>query len=164
MKRQKYNLGQNVNSIKCQKIAIERHLQIPLARDKVIPSLSDQEVHMSVFLLEHFWGTPQHHSQPQSDCPGDFLMSFPGSVDGVKVRKEEEGRGEESSILPRWLTLFPSYTDSCFQDIWLCRLSCPHFLSRLFLSTKKWKYFQKGVLKIWAFLKILYNYRLTTDF
>ena len=29
---------------------------------------------------------------------------------------------------------------------------------------KKWKYFQKGVLKIWAFLKILYNYRLTTDF
>ena len=43
------------------------------------------------------------------------LLSFPGSVDGVNVRKEEEGRGEESSILPRWLTLFPSYTDSCFR-------------------------------------------------
>ena len=37
MKRPKYNLGQNVNSIKCEKIAIERHLQIPLAQGQSNP-------------------------------------------------------------------------------------------------------------------------------
>ena len=37
MKRPTYNLGQNVNSIKCEKIAIERHLQIPLAQGQSNP-------------------------------------------------------------------------------------------------------------------------------
>ena len=70
---------------------------------------------MSVFLLEQFRGPLSTYSQPQSDFRRLSLLSFPGSMDGVKVRGEEEGRGEESSIPPCWLTLFPSYTDSCFK-------------------------------------------------
>lgn len=120
---------------------------------------------MSVFLLEHFWGPLSTTLSLRVTVQETFLMSFPGSVDGVKrVRKEEEGRGEESSILPRWLTLFPSYTDSCFKIFgsadWAVPISC-----RDCFSAQKVKIFSKGVLlKIWAFLKILYNYRLTKTF
>ena len=68
---------------------------------------------MSVLLLEQFRGPLSTYSQPQVTVRRLSLLSFPGSVDGVKVRGEEEG--EESSIPPCWLTLFPSYTDSCFR-------------------------------------------------
>ena len=70
---------------------------------------------MSVFLLEQFRGALSTYSQPQSDFRRLSLLSFPGSMDGVKVRGEKVGRGEELSIPPCWLTLFPSYTDSCFK-------------------------------------------------
>ena len=70
---------------------------------------------MSVFLLEQFRGPLSTTPSLRVTVRRLSLLYFPGSVDVVKLREEEGGRGEESSIPPCWLTLFPFYTDSCYK-------------------------------------------------
>lgn len=74
--------------------------------DKVIPSCLIRGVHISVFLLEHFW-EPLSTTLSLRVTVGLSLMSFPGSVDGVKVRKEEEEGERNQAFFPVGSHSFP---------------------------------------------------------
>ena len=164
MKRPKYNLGQNVNSIKCEKIAIERHLQVPLAQGQSNPppvwSRGGSHVCVPPGTLPR---TPQHLFPASEWLSGDSPCCLP-QVPWMELKWEGRRReGERSwAFLPVGSHSFPltltAVSNSALQ------MELFPFPVEIVSQHKKWKYFQKGVLKIWAFLKIPYKYRLTTDF
>ena len=164
MKRPKYNLGQNVNSIKCEKIAIERHLQVPLAQGQSNPPPVWFRGGSHVCVPPGTVPKSPQHLLPASEwLSGDSsccLSQGPWMELkwGGRRRKGERNR----AFLPVGSHSFPlKLTGVSNSALQVELFPCP---VEIVSQHKKWKYFQKGVLKIWTFLKILYKYRLTTDF
>ena len=165
MKRLKYNLAQNVNSIKCEKITIERHLQIPLAQGQGNPfpvwSRGSSHVCVPPGTVPR---TPQHQL-PASEWLSGHSPCCLSQVPWMELKwggRRREGERNQAFLLvgshsfPLTLTTVSRYL--------ALQMELFPFPVEIVSQHKKWKYFQKGVLKIWAFLKILYKYRLTTDF